>query len=743
MNQISKKQSCSKHNGLEYVALNLNQKDMQNKYFCLQCLAENQKQKTILITQSLDQIEEIKLNLKQERKKQQDRNEQIVKEMLDNVQNLKNIYIQQFEKISCTLEKWIQMIQNQEEEFIKKLDSAEIIDVQQFIIFAQQENSQKLSYDQEIKSELKNKFIELTENNLVKNCIEILSNMEQIANKFQSNDNDDEDELYLECDLHKNQKIILLDLVEKRALEKRIACSECVDEIPSNSYKSIKFVKDKWQKVQIEKQENMNNNTNILQQKVDQIIDCFDQIKLNYQLIIEGLQKKITQNFAEYLEQVRAKSLILKQNWTNLKKQQICEIAEQLSKKNKSNLTEDPLINLFKQQNKFINKSVKDTLLNLQECEIIQLKKINFSKNPLRFSELEKIVIDQLGEEEIEMDSVQQRIETENPKLGISITYNYLQSHLPYELQKNKSLKQYNWCHAIAFNQDCSIMLAGCNEQINIYNFDGQIRNQIQVLSEHSGSVTCLQFMNITNSFISASADSTIILWFDNLNNFWFCQQKLQGHTYQINCLIINKNDDTIFSCGDDQKIVIWNNDIKWEASQCILDHTSSVYGLSLNVSQNRLISCGFDHFILVFEYSENQNKWNQVQKIQTNIGGYRLGFITDNLFTFQPINQDIMEAYSMDQNNKYVKTTAIAIKKGFDQNCFFPLQYIESKQIIVNKSGSNINIIKIHESGQLTVEQFIQFETNYIFGKASDNGEYLVTWDYITKELQVRKYLE
>ncbi|CAD8083145.1 unnamed protein product [Paramecium primaurelia] len=742
MNKNYKHQSCLVHKGLEFIALNQNKQEFDNKQLCIKCLAETSKQKVILITESLEQIREITSNLKQERNNQKERNVQIINELMDKVQNLKNSYIQQFEKISCTLEKWVQMIQNQEEEFNEKIDTNQLIDIDEFFKFAQELGSQKLSYNEEFKLDLKNKLEALIQNNLIINCIQSLQNLESIKNEFQVND--DDNDLQIECEYHQKEKIILFDLNEVRSLKKRIACVQCVDEFPSTQYKSIKFVQAKWKQVQTEKQENMNNNSKILLQKVDNIIDCFDQIKQNYIKIIEDLKSKIKENFNEYINEVRDYNYKLQQNWSHLSKEQICEIAENLSKPNKSKLTQDPLIKQFQQQNKFINKSVKDTLLYLQECEIILLKKINFSQNPFRIDELEKLKSTQLCQDDIDNESYQNIIETNNPSLVINLTYNYSQNNLPYELQSDKSIKYSNWCHAITFNKDCSIMLTGCNEQINVYVFEDYIRKQQQVLYGHSGCVTVLQFMNINNSFISASADSSILIWQYNLNNFWFCQQQLKGHFYQINCLLVNQDENTIFSSGDDKQIIIWKNDQQWEISQSIQDHTFSVYGLSLNDSQNKLISCGFDHFILIFEYSQQNKYWSLVQKILTNSGGYRLGFINDNQFTFQPINQDVMEVYLIDiQSQLYTKTQGIKIKKGFDQNCFFPQQYIKQKQLIINKSGQCINIIRVLNSGQLIVEQCIEFQTNYIFGALCDNGDYLVTWDYVTKELQVRKYQE
>ncbi|CAD8194854.1 unnamed protein product [Paramecium octaurelia] len=288
MNQNFTKQ-CSLHKGQEIIALNQSKQEIENKQLCLKCLAETSKQKVILISESLEQIGEITSNLKQERHTQQEKNVQVIKDLMDKVQNIKDSYLQQFEKISYTLERWVQMISNQEEEFNEKIDSVSCIDIGEFVNFVQELGTQKLSYNEEFKIDLKQKLEALIENNIISNCIQSLQNLDAIKNEFQVSD--DDNDFKIECEQHQKEKIILFDLSEVRALKKRIACVQCVDEFPSTKYKSIKFVQGKWKQIQTEKQENMNNNCKNLKLKVDEIIDCFDQIELQNK-ILTNIQRK-------------------------------------------------------------------------------------------------------------------------------------------------------------------------------------------------------------------------------------------------------------------------------------------------------------------------------------------------------------------------------------------------------------------------------------------------------------------
>lgn len=51
------------------------------------------------------------------------------------------------------------------------------------------------------------------------------------------------------------------------------------------------------------------------------------------------------------------------------------------------------------------------------------------------------------------------------------------------------------------------------------------------------------------------------------------------------------------------------------------------------------------------------------------------------------------------------------------------------------------MNLLKLDKDGKLLSKFTIEFNTYGIFGTISPNGEYLVTWNYKTKEIEVRKY--
>ncbi|CAD8133773.1 unnamed protein product [Paramecium pentaurelia] len=189
------------------------------------------------------------------------------------------------------------------------------------------------------------------------------------------------------------------------------------------------------------------------------------------------------------------------------------------------------------------------------------------------------------------------------------------------------------------------------------------------------------------------------------------------------------------------ETIKFWQKQNEWLCSQTITDHNHYVWGLSQNEQQNRVISCGEDKLILVMEQQNKQ--WIVIQKITVETEGFRLCFIDNNTFTFQPWQKEYMHVFEINSTNKqYSKTKDIPVDGGGDTS-FFPQQYIKYKCILVNKNASNVSLIRKKQNGEFIIEQSIDFGTYHIYGQMTDDGQYLITWDDKSKEYQIRKYQE
>ncbi|CAD8163739.1 unnamed protein product [Paramecium octaurelia] len=313
-----------------------------------------------------------------------------------------------------------------------------------------------------------------------------------------------------------------------------------------------------------------------------------------------------------------------------------------------------------------------------------------------------------------------------------------------YQLIQQYSISKRKYCCAIAINQDCSILLAGCGNQIKVFDFNQGIIKINQILQEHKDRVFTLNFMKKSCSFISGACDNTIIIWQQSQNNQWISQQILNGHTSYIFCLILNNNEDLIVSGSWDNTIKFWVKNNQWSCHQTIEDHTSDVYGVSFNQQQNRIVSCGSDNLILIMELQGEHKEWIIIQKISVEQYGYRVCFIDNNMFALSIYDKEQISIFEMNSvNRQFTKTRDIHVKCESDGNCLFPSQYIMSKSLLFSKNGQCVNVIKKTLNGEFVTEQSIQFYTPSIFGVINDDGEYLITWDANSNQIQIRRYQE
>ncbi|CAD8155512.1 unnamed protein product [Paramecium pentaurelia] len=340
-----------------------------------------------------------------------------------------------------------------------------------------------------------------------------------------------------------------------------------------------------------------------------------------------------------------------------------------------------------------------------------------------------------------EMQKQIQQLQSEKQQPILQPSLELILNPINYQLLHENSIKVIDKCRAIAINQDCSMVIVGCGKVIKLFEFKQEVLKQTQVLNEHQNNVFALNFMKNSKEFISGSYDSQIIIWSMDEKNQWVCKQKLNDHNGWILCLILNNNEDIIISGGQDKTIKFWIKQNQWLCLQTITDHTSHVFGLSLNKQQNKVISCGCDDQILIIEQSQQDFKWIVVQKIKVQKYGCRICFINDNVFIFQPYSGQQLHVYELNTINKqYSKIKDIDVKSGADY-WFFPIQYIKSKCLIVNKNGNYVNLIRKISNGEFRIEQQIEFGHLDLFGCMSDDGQYLITWDQGSKEIQIRKY--
>ncbi|CAD8127277.1 unnamed protein product [Paramecium sonneborni] len=727
------------------------------------------------------QIEEYKKTLKAEREKQTFQRISNLNNIIDQLGQEKNKYLQSIEMIIFNIKKQIEQLQNEEKIFILGIESIKSFDFREFSEQEQQIN--KSFCFETFKNNLQSKLMSFTNQECFQRCIDILENFDTskttIFEDEYRNQNQVLNGINLLCDEHQ-ENIIFVDQNQNRENQNRFACVLCVDKYPSK-YKSIKTIFEEWKQIQEIKKEKMNKSSLLLKKKVKYIQDYFHDLGKKLENMIKDLNNGFDINVVDFINKLQdqQKIISISLSWQKQTKEQLLTIINQIIQQKDQQIFQDPLQNDFILIDRQINQIVKDTVLQIRQTQFDSFNKIMIFNQNLKAeyqniqSPQEELQIISQSETSFNMASLEvetrkkQNQQQENQQkmkqftLNSKIITHYelinqsqflkMKQLANYRFIQQCSITQQDYCYAIAINQDQSIVIAGCLSKIQIYQFQNTQLSITQVITQHTDDVNCLIFMKQTNLFLSGSDDKSIRIWEMKQNNQWSCQQKLDGHLGSIFCLIYNKTEDLIISGSLDKTIKFWgkiknqNNrsfqfwgkQKEWLCTQTITTHRSYVFSLCLNESSTKLISCGRDHLILVIQ-KENEN-WVVHQTITVEQYGLRVCFINDHTFTFQPRNHNKVHIYQM-QDMNYIKTKEIFINNGNNCDCLFPQQFIKQKSILVIKNGSNLNFIKVNPNSEFILEHSIEFNTHFTYGTLSDDGKYLLSWDSYTQELKIRR---
>ncbi|CAK60122.1 unnamed protein product (macronuclear) [Paramecium tetraurelia] len=293
----------------------------------------------------------------------------------------------------------------------------------------------------------------------------------------------------------------------------------------------------------------------------------------------------------------------------------------------------------------------------------------------------------------------------------------------------------------------------------------------LQTMRKHKSLVYTLNFMKDRQQLVSSSLDNSIVIWSEiNLSNPKYLT-KLNDHKDSVRCLNYSSHfQSLIISGSDDHNIKFWyyqNSYSSWSCQQTIREHNDSVYGLSMNQEGTTLISCSSDKQILVMNRdNSNMKYWKVIQTIHVKKWGLRICYINNNMFAFLPHSNGeqwkggkTLHIYTLTKDTKKFRKREEYKIQGGGQFCDaeFPALFVQSKQILFLKNGCTINLLKFNvfnnsiqeDTYQCKLQQFIYFdckdkdECGALFGTISENGEYLITWDWKKGQIQVRRYQE
>ncbi|CAD8196866.1 unnamed protein product [Paramecium octaurelia] len=309
-----------------------------------------------------------------------------------------------------------------------------------------------------------------------------------------------------------------------------------------------------------------------------------------------------------------------------------------------------------------------------------------------------------------------------------------------FQYQIYSQLKHKGWCQSMAFTKENSLLFAQFKTLIKVLCIHEGAMNQIRMLSSHKTFLTTITVLQQFNSLISTSEEGQIHVWSMVPIAKPLIIKKFDAPSSLVSCLLYNESYDVIIT-GSNNNIKFWKNPMKWLLIQSIDDHKGAVWALSLNQDENKLISCGWDKMILITERQKNEI-WVVVQKVAVKDYGYRLCFLDDDYFLYQPIFQRSIGLFSILNNGCKVEKIAEKelVERHTECNAFFPMQFEKNKKIILNKIGDKIVILKVKGKEQIQIVQSINCNSHNIFGKMSDDGQFLVIWDESSNKLQIRK---
>ncbi|CAD8214935.1 unnamed protein product [Paramecium octaurelia] len=308
----------------------------------------------------------------------------------------------------------------------------------------------------------------------------------------------------------------------------------------------------------------------------------------------------------------------------------------------------------------------------------------------------------------------------DNSQVEQNISQKCLSHNLVYSITQKYPFH----CFAQAINYNNTLIALGSKYYSKvIYQKNEKFKYLLQI-KLHKNVVSTLNFFNDRSQLISGSYGSFILIHSLNLLSSSKHIAKLKEHTRLITCLVVSQNSENLFISGSYVKnIKFWtySQNSCWTCTQTISEHLDQ----------------STDQF------------WYVKQKIQES--GFRISFITTDIFAFQYFEGTHLFLYTLDlATGLFIKSRELALSRS-GQTCqyFFPQVYVASKQLLVSKNGYWVNLIKFnfHSQGwdcKLEVELNFNQCGNFgnIFETISNNGEFLVTWDCKSGNIEFRKLI-
>ncbi|CAD8121893.1 unnamed protein product [Paramecium sonneborni] len=492
--------------------------------------------------------------------------------------------------------------------------------------------------------------------------------------------------------------------------QKRLLCSECMDDIESNiNVRSFKKVIQKIQEKQNKKYESIEDKLKIYINKVDLLQKQIDLLRSN---LVQQLDQLIG-NVEEWKKQL---ILLGQSNLTYSFFQELDKLI--------ININDDESELLIMNQINLINNAWGQKMFgkismfkNFEESHTCEQLLLNFGY-------IEKLNSqDMNGENNLQSNPVVDNQQKKQKQQQITLKL------------VDQQIKQKGACFSIVFNNTGQVMISNEKEVINVWNLiDGklQLSNTYKI---HSDDVTCLVYSKYTNNFISSSQDNSIICWKQINGNNWQSSESYNEHKDSVLCLILNNKEDQLISGDFLSSIKVWNVDFvnnKITFQYSLDQHNVSVFSLSLNHSETLLATCGCEELII---WDKGQDgKW-QYKYTQTFSSGSYLKFINDEQILWKTRGRSVDEIQILEQiNGVFSENEGNIIKLIQNSQCldciYFPIVHNKDNNLILLRHKHHLYLINGIDNSKFQIAASLNLCNNEIYGNMTNDGQYLVFWD-------------
>ncbi|CAD8065842.1 unnamed protein product [Paramecium primaurelia] len=408
---------------------------------------------------------------------------------------------------------------------------------------------------------------------------------------------------------------------------------------------------------------------------------------------------------------------------------------------------------IFKKWNKFIQELHEVCLIYKFEDEVKILYNDFYDQQNqelLQRKFFEKI--------QAEKQSYIEKIQQELEQIKISLIKFKQQSIIQRSLNKNNEKQLYilkgeqeEHKYSCGIEIFKNTIIASSEQEVKVWqilksDIDNTIKLQLkETLKNHVGRVLCSVHSKKIDWFATTGCDGKIFIS-KLIDNKWVTKKSSKYHHKSIYTMILNNKEDQLFSGGQEGTVAIWNINLEENTivfSYELIESQYSIFSLCINPSDTSLILSNINQTLVLWTKNSQTKKYEISDRYSLSNIAYRSCFIKEDQFVIQHSQKDVTRVFNIN-NNKIIERKDLELKfydTQLDGDYLFPTIYNQKKQILIQKYGKYVYVIKQLPNEKLQIIQTIDCQDSFNYGNVSDDGNILIIWDYYSKKLKIYSF--